>query len=1004
MANTSSLSRGSLKKKIASGFAQAELFWEPRTTDIDNKSPDFNKWNEGTLWIGRPSLNGSPSAELPIPIAGGRTHNALVYRGTLSTEASILDDIFEHARVGDWYVFTADAVAGTSTTKEYTFHKIDDFRKGDVLVIVDVGGRTNIDIDTGRILNQSLIKYYRLNNSGGYADDVYFRESVTKNFYQWQANNVEGALKETQIEKLQYIRTISSAADIPATPIVGGLYLVIANDIEFNTSRGSNTFICNKGDFVYWTADTLYEDDAAEYKTYNTDYYWHLIPSGYTNADEIDYYDAEKINNGQKDVFIKSLFGTFSDYHKDLFSKNSGNVHKMLDFLMANKAQLDEQGKVPLSQLHDTVLGALQYKGNFCPLNGTITEDMLSVEEGTNLVTVTVEERYNPLPGFAYYKDGDTLNTSNEYSVQNGDYYIIDLSSYGITNLQYDTGNGIWELNTGDWIVFSASDNQDDMSAGSSAQKGHWTKIDNSDRLTQTSYIVDRIYDDNFWTTIIDEKQLNLVGNPVLRASHKVGLVNKGHSTVEIVGDHLVDQLLNEHSITAYHPRYVNEDGTIQNSFLEDILTDYATGDMTYDYSQFHKAQSNNKSLFHSNVVIGVENSEHRDLTTYGDIHVLPHLVLDEDSNTQINEKSLIHFRVFENNIKKDIYLFAQDGSKVGEHGIDEDMSDELVNIALPEHTSTLVGKLSGVQFEEGRILKSVNEGYTESSSIEEHINESDNTMNFHDGAKNIVEFHSQVSTPINNTYEIWFGSYDSANNKNYEDSDFTEDGQLRSALLARLTKNLYQEEANIYVSLPCESGTLLTQENLIKIFGNVVEGDTYLTMFGDTSSIDGGPNRLNTFQKAPIRQVENALRTRILSSLATADTAQTIRAANAEEFAKIKRDTSDPKYTERFTPTTDTSVSDSVIENDVVVGKYDNEGNILEKKSLIATKALGVGDDEHATGFIRAPRTNFPTAAQYYNPWTGEYYTPQDVQVDMPNESGVMLTSNSLIDGGLYL
>ena len=1003
MANTSSLSRGSLKKKIESGFAQAELFWEPRTTDIDNKSSYFDKWNEGTLWIGRPSLNGAPSEELPIPIAGGRTHNALVYRGTLSTEASILDDIFEHARVGDWYVFTADAVAGTSTTKEYTFHKIDDFRKGDVLVIVDVGGRTNIDIDTGRIINQSLIKYYRLNNSGGYADDVYFRESVTKNFYQWQANNVEGALKETQIEKLQYIRTISSAADIPATPIVGGLYLVIANDIEFNTSRGSNTFICNKGDFVYWTADTLYEDDAAEYKTYNTDYYWHLIPSGYTNADEIDYYDAEKINNGQKDVFIKSLFGTFSDYHKDLFSKNSDNVHKMLDFLMANKAQLDEQGKVPLSQLHDTVLGALQYKGNFCPLNGTITEDMLSVEEGTNLVTVTVKERYNPLPGFAYYKDGDTLNTSNESSVQNGDYYIIDLSSYGITNLQYDTGNGIWELNTGDWIVFSASDNQDDMSAGSSAQKGHWTKIDNSDRLTQTSYIVDRIYDDNFWTTIIDEKQLNLVGNPVLRASHKVGLVNKGHNTVEIVGDHLVDQLLNEHSITAYHPRYVNEDGTIQNSFLEDILTDYATGDMTYDYSQFHKAQSNNKSLFHSNVVIGVENSEHRDLTTYGDIHVLPHLVLDEDSNTQINEKSLVHFRVFENNIKKDIYLFAQDGSKVGEHGIDEDMSDELVNIALPEHTSTLVGKLSGVQFEEGRILKSVNEGYAESSSIEEHINES-NTMNFHDGIKNIVEFHSQVSTPINNTYEIWFGSYDSTNNKNYGDSDFTEDGQLRSALLARLTKNFYQEEENIYVSLPCESGTLLTQENLIKIFGNVVEGDTYLTMFGDTSSIDGGPNRFNTFQKAPIRQVENALRTRILSSLATADTAQTIRAANAEEFAKIKRDTSDPKYTERFTPTTDTSVSDSVIENDVVVGKYDNEGNILEKKSLIATKALGVGDDKHTTGFIRAPRTNFPTAAQYYNPWTGEYYTPQDVQVDMPNESGVMLTSNSLIDGGLYL
>lgn len=1004
MANTNSLSRGNLKRKIESGFAQAELFWEPRTTDTDNKSPDFDKWNEGTLWIGRPSLDGAPSSELPIPIAGARTHSALVYRGTLSTEPSILDSTFEHARVGDWYVFTADAVAGSSTTTEYTFHKTDDFRKDDVLVITDVGGRTNIDIDTGKIIDQSQIKYYRLNNSGGYADDVYFRESVTKNFYQWQADNVEGALKETQIEKLQYIKSISSAATIPTIPIVGGLYLVTADDIEFNTSRGSNIFTCDKGDFVYWTADTLYEDDTVEYKTYNTDYYWHLIPSGYTNADEIDYYDADRINNGQKDVFIKSLFSTFSDYHKDLFSENSGNVHKMLDFLMGNKAQLDEQGKVPLSQLHDTVLGALQYKGNFCPLNGVIDESVISVEEGTNLITITDEARYNPLPGYAYYKDGDTLNTSDEAAVQNGDYYIIDLSTYGISNLQYNTGNGVWELNTGDWIVYSSSDNQDSSSVGSTAQTGHWTKIDNSDRLTQMSYIIDRTYDDNFWTAVIDEKQLNLIGNPILRASHKIGLVNKGNNTVEIVGDHIVDQLLNEHSISAYHPRYVNEDGTIQNSFLEDVLTDYDDGDMTYSYNQFHKAQSGNKSVFHSNVVIGAEDSEHRDLSTYGDIHVLPHLVLDEDTSTNIAEKSLVHFRVFNNSSTKEVYLFAQDGSTKDSHGIDEDVSDELVNIALPEHTSTLVGKLSGIEFEVGRILKSVEEGYAESSSIEEHNNNSDNTGNFHDGVENIVEFHSQVSTPINNTYEIWFGTHDSTNNKGYDDSNFDATGQLTSALLARLTKNYYQEEANIYVSLPCESGTLLTQENLIKIFGDGEEGDTYLTMFGDTSAIDGGPNRFNTFQKAPIRQVENALRTRILSSLANSDTAKTVRTANAEEFAKIKRDSTDSKYTEAFTPTTDTSVSDTVIENDVVVGKYDDEGNLLEKKSLVATKALGVGDDSHTTGFIRAPRTNFPTAEQYYNPWTGEYYEAQDVQVDMPNESGVMLTSNSLIDGGLYV
>ena len=1001
MAVITSISRGNLKRKLEKGFSQAELFWEPRTTDIDNKSNDFNKWNEGTLWIGRPSLNGSPSSELPIPIAGSRVNNALVFRGTLSTEPSILDKIFEHSRVGDWYIFSQDAVAGTNPNILYSFHVEDDFRKDDTLVITDVGGRNNIDIDTGKIKDQSLIKYYRLNNSGGYADDVYFRKTVEKNFYQWQANNVEGALKELQIEKLQYVGSIKSAADIPDFPIIGGVYLVTADTITFNQEKDDRKFVCDKGDFVFYTADKLYVDDTVEYKKYNDDFYWHRIPSGYTNADEIDYYDNDRIANGQKEIFIKSLFSTFSEYHKNKFVQNSSNVHQMLDFLMGNKASLDEQGKVPLSQLHDTVLGALQFRGNWCPLNGTVNESNIHIEEGTNVIRVTEKERYNPLPGFANYSDGDTLNPNNENKPNNGDYYIIDLSKYNITNLMYDTGNGEWELNTGDWIVFVGSNVQDDKSAGSTKTLGHWTKIDNSDRLSQLSFIIDRTYTDNFFTIVLNEKQLNLVGNPILRASHKIGLVNKGNNTVEIVGDSLINQYQGEKSIRFYHPRYINEEATLQNSFVEDVLVDYPNNNFDYDYNQFHKLKTRNKTIFHSNIEVGVEGVERRDIFTYGDIHVLPHIELKD--NTNITEKSAINFKVFQGGKERNVYIYAQDGSTKNKYGIDEDVSEVKVNIFLPELTSTLVGKLAGIEFEETRILKSVKEGFTESSSIEEHINDPSNDGNHHDSVSNIVEFHSQVSTPITNTYEIFFGSHDNTNNKNYNNDNFSNNGQLTSALLARLTKNFYQEETNIYVSLPCHSGTLLTQEDLAKIFNNNKESETYLTMYGDPKTLDKKGNIFNSFQKAPLRQVENALRTKILSAL-TVEKTKAIRESLAQEFAKLKRDSGDPKFTDRFHPTTDISVTDTVIENDVVVGKFDNNGKLLEKKSLIATAAIGVSDNEHMVGLIRPPRTNFSTAPQYYNPYTGEYNDPQDVQIDLPNESGVMLTNNSLIDGGLYI
>ena len=86
-----------------------------------------------------------------------------------------------------------------------------------------------------------------------------------------------------------------------------------------------------------------------------------------------------------------------------------------------------------------------------------------------------------------------------------------------------------------------------------------------------------------------------------------------------------------------------------------------------------------------------------------------------------------------------------------------------------------------------------------------------------------------------------------------------------------------------------------------------------------------------------------------------------------------------------------------------MVVGEFDDNGKLKKGKSIFATKSIGIGDDESVAAFLRPARTNFPTASQYFDPYTGEALDAQDVQVDMPAESGVMLTSNSTVDGGLY-
>ncbi len=995
MAAKIQVARGDLTgKQKEKPLVPAELFWQARTSDNNNKNDEYSKWDEGTLFVGRPSLNIKKVNEKPIPIAGARTYFSVVHRGSLTTQSSIADSLFKHAMVGDLYIWDNDATEGY-------FHNVDDFRKDDLLLILDIG-EDNVSPDTGEIYNQSLIKYKRINSSGGYADDVYFTQNGKEDGEPWvdfEATNVQDALLELNWEKLEYAGTIGTNAQIPVFPRVkiGGLYLVTADQLVFNNGK-TTEFSPDKGDFVYWRQPKNTDPESGE---------WAQIPSGYTNADEIDYYD----HDDDKDYFISQLFSTFTDEHKEMFKVSSDNVRDMLDFLMGNKAQLDEQGKIPLSQLHDTVLGSMQFRGVWNPLavGIDVATDFDTIDGKQYVKETRVDDIINPLPALKEYTDGDTTGFTYQ-GLNDGDYYVVQCQD-DVLNLQYKFFSVDFELNSGDWIVWQSSQVIDNVSAGTTGQTGFWSKIDNTDRLSAMQFKLDVNNKNNFFVThAIDESILTLVGTPRLVGQNKIGIENLGNNTVAITGRGLIDQLEYENPLPNFLVRYDNDTGTVKNSFIEEIGDELDSLPNNQRTDQFKNTETGNKTLFHSNVQIGDIN-EVRHQKIYGDITLTPHITATLD---KINwDKSIIKFEVDaagkDGVVKRrTVGLIAPNGlSALNGYGVNEDVADITTNIILPEHTSTLIGKLAGVEFEETRVLKSTHEGYAESTSIEEHINAADSTENYHDSIDNIVEFHSQVTAPINNSFEYYFGDWNTTEQGPYYDNDdIGEDGKLTrkwgdTFFSARLVKNTHQINSNITVMLPTKSGTLITEEFVQDLLGK--DDDTYLTMFGTSKVLDTG-NKMNTLQKSPLRQIQNALRYRLLAAKVERDTDETkaavqklIAESTADKYAPSKGDGT-------FKPTVDTSVADTVIENDLIAGVFNDDGTIKEKKSIVATKAIGVSDPDYGTGLIHAARQNFPDAEQYFDPITGEATTPIDVVVDMPNESGVMITSNSVISGGVWV
>lgn len=816
MSSKIQVSRGDIvEKQKTRPLVQGELFWQ-RKGDGEG-SP----WDEGTLYFGDPNLDLSNNY---VPIAGARTYKANVYKGAINNEVNINDPLFKHVRVGDFYVFAKSAkdVETADATDPIGFASVYDFRKNDILLIT----ACDFDEETGISSNIDFIRIY---GSSAFAEDVYFDKTGTN----FDADHVDEALKELETEKLSYRGTLESQKDVmlansDGQPHIGTLYLINKDDLDFSP---------------YWVTAFSRSPKRGDFVAYpNAETGWTLIRSGNSDASDIDYNQYEEQVDNTANLMRNNAGDGATTFKPNHISELSSckTIRDVIDYMASHKAQLDETGKVPLSQLHATVLGALQYKGIWNPLIS---------DEGITDMTYQ-----NEWPNTGHNEYDDEGNPKEIGSPANGDYYVVQIKTdtldkdSSFVNIQYVDRNSFdgtsytrtLELNNGDYIIWQQSDDED----GLDGHGGRWEKIDNSDRLGALAYSINAARDFSGQALYKSEvSELSLVGIPHFSASDKVSLVQEGANNVTIAGVRLVDQKLDDDGKIGFIPRYSQTRNTLENSWISTYIDN-----------------GEEQTHIDSNTVLGAANKDY-DVTSYGSINIFPFFKGEEGLNDVVNKFISIFFKSDDPNELKKVSIVSN-----------EHQTTSAVTIILPEEDSTVVGKLKGDSFNKDHILKSVKDGYATSTSIKEHLDE--------DGNPTVIEFESDNITSDNvNTRNIRFGEKE-------KEGVIYEDGNIpASEKTANLIANRYQEDnSHIEVVLPKKSGVLINAGDLLE---DIHGTEKTLPIFGK-EKIDEFGNAHSTLVDSKIKEIKSQLLANLELHIGDQDVRDSI---NESTYAEVKND-----------------------------------------------------------------------------------------------------------------
>lgn len=910
MAAIIKIARGNLDKfKENNSLEEGVLFWQR-----SNSNPDNGIIDEGTLYIGDPNCEDNNSAD-PIEIGGTRAGKALNYRGVISHEvADISNELFKYARVGDFWQFEPNDIVGSTQVSGH-FKDVDRFRKSDLLIITKVTLKKNPDnnkVETGEVelTGDNAPKYIRVAGN-----ELSEEAEINLSGTNFKALTIGAALKELEAEKLSFRGNISSQNQINEMmlseknyPHIGSLYLITEDYLTFNNHGVDGItltpFTTKRGDFVIWTSN-ISDSDNSPFSPYNPNKKseesliktncWVKISSGNSDSSDIDYLKT----NDEKDSLKTSMedMGTFLESHI-VEATQSESVKEALDILFAKKAQLDIYGKIPLSQLHDTVLGSLQYKGIWNPLNNNITSENIDSynDDGTSLLR-NLPENQSPWPtghGDDFYGENG-LEGNNKAA--NGDYYVIQISQSTSVSLNilyrdknFNDINRVLELNNGDWIVFQASnDETDPLNDG---HNGKWEKIDNTARLsgitTTFNGKVSFASDNKTEITVLDkEKVIDLAGSPNIKATHKIKIYedSSNKNSINIGGSNLVDQRWGNGDIyrskNKYIPRYFGTSNTLENG----NIIDYSEN----EYKNVSEALDEKFTVFESNISVG-EQTNRKQAFIFGDFHIKPTIVTLGGADSYKNGSFVFSFRDTKNIERKSI-IKPNIGPELGE----EKLSIELT---LPSRTSTLLSQLD----------------------YNDLISGTD---------KRLPLFGPKVDLPGDNI-DVNFSKISDSKVRQYKD-----------ALIENLLKR------NSITDREITDESVFLEESIINSIYGTKDDD----------------------------------------------------------------------------PENETLI----VETDLIVGKILNEGNISESRSLKVTKSFVLGgtlkkkdkdnpdlitlESTKDTHFFPGRPDDFLDDTQYFDPYTqsidnpvGDGVVETDVIVAVPAKSGVLLTSNSRIDGKLWV
>lgn len=207
--------------------------------------------------------------------------------------------------------------------------------------------------------------------------------------------------------------------------------------VDGDVTVRTNTLIINNAGKIYTIP--LGSSDARD---------WAFVPAGSLKTDEtIPQFDTVNAN-GDKETL------TFNEI---------ATVQHALDYLTQNKADLNSNGKLPLSQMPSTLIGALQYVGTVIIGNDTTT---LTASELANLMRSAKEG------GDSWEKDtddeADSVKANAWENLDSGDYTIISIPLANVEGEDHQlsrqvvitddaTGEELFKVSNGDHVIINSA-------------------------------------------------------------------------------------------------------------------------------------------------------------------------------------------------------------------------------------------------------------------------------------------------------------------------------------------------------------------------------------------------------------------------------------------------------------------------------------------------------------------------------------------------------------------